>query len=51
MLRVCDVLFSTCVLLVSSPILKVTFILFLFDTGALICRQVRIGQNKKNLLF
>ncbi len=51
MLRACDILFSTFVLLFGFPILLIIFILLLFDTGAPIFMQVRIGQNQNKFVL
>ena len=46
-IRLLDVLFAAIGLVVSSPILCIIYVMGLFDTGAPIFRQERVGRNQK----
>jgi lipopolysaccharide/colanic/teichoic acid biosynthesis glycosyltransferase len=47
MLRILDVVFAVTGLLLTMPITAVLFVLGLFDTGAPLLRQVRVGRHQK----
>jgi O-antigen biosynthesis protein WbqP len=47
MLRVFDLFFSALGLLLASPLMLILTVVGLFDTGAPMFRQTRVGRNKK----
>jgi O-antigen biosynthesis protein WbqP len=47
LIRLLDIIFAFCGLLIALPILVVITAIGLFDTGAPIFRQERVGKNKK----
>lgn len=51
MIRIFDILFSFLGLLIGFPVLLMVFILGLFDTGAPLFRQERVGRYKKSFIL
>lgn len=51
MIRIFDILFSFLGLLIGFPVLLLVFILGLFDTGAPLFRQERVGRYKKSFIL
>jgi O-antigen biosynthesis protein WbqP len=47
MLRLFDVVFSLCGLILGSPVLLVIYIIGLFETGSPIFRQERVGREHR----
>lgn len=47
MLRVLDIVLAGFGMLVALPLMSVLFLIGLFDTGAPLFRQVRMGQHQK----
>ncbi|EIW89360.1 sugar transferase [Alishewanella agri BL06] len=47
LIRLLDIIFAFCGLVVGFPVLVILTIIGLFDTGSPIFRQVRVGRNKK----
>lgn len=47
MIRLLDVMFSLAGLVIGSPVLVMLYLLGLFDTGAPLFRQERVGRSKK----
>lgn len=47
MMRVLDVVFALCGLIVGAPVLLVLLVLGVFDTGSPIFRQVRVGRHRE----
>ena len=50
-LRFFDIVFSAVGLILTSPLLLILTILGIFDTGAPIFRQERVGKNKKSFVL
>ncbi len=47
LIRLLDIIFSLCGLMLGFPVLVILTIIGMFDTGSPIFRQVRVGRNKK----
>lgn len=47
LIRLLDIIFALCGLMLCSPVLAVLVVIGMFDTGSPIFRQLRVGRDKK----